>query len=211
MHNMNILEQAAKEPTLLAPVNTSLQFVSEEDGLCVRASKISKLDQNDANTFVHVKNLDFHNGTISVDVCGTLLADAPDFARGFIGIVFRASEDTSEFESFYIRPTNGRDCTDPVRKSHGCQYFSFPGYTFSYFRDFGITGYEAPVEDIALGQWANIRAEVHEDTAVFFVNNRQILKVGGLKHGANARGTVGLYVDIGTDGFFRNLRVECED
>lgn len=207
----NILEKAAQEQTLLKAVNTSLELCSGEDGVCVRASKICKLDQNDANTFVNVKGIEFHNGTISVDVCGKLLPDAPSHARGFIGIVFRASEDTSEFESFYIRPTNGRDCTDPVRKAHGCQYFSFPGYTFSYFRDFGIDIYEAPVDDIALGQWANIRAEIHGDTGVFFVNNQQILKVDSLKHGADARGTVGLYVDIGTDGFFRNLTVNCED
>ena len=146
-----------------------------------------------------------------MDVCGKLLADAPAHARGFIGIVFRAKEDTSEFESFYIRPTNGRDCTDPIRKAHGCQYFSFPGYSFSYFRDFGIEGYEAPVDDIALGEWANIRAEIHGEHADFFVNDRCVLTVEQLKHGDAARGSVGLYVDIGTDGFFRNLSVNCED
>jgi hypothetical protein len=32
-----------------------------------------------------------------------------------------------------------------------------------------------------------------------------------LKHGANNRGSVGLYVDIGTDGYFRNLSVDCFD
>lgn len=211
MNYTNIFEKAVNERALLEPVNTSLELISGEEGMCVRTSKISKLEQNDANTFVNVKGIDFHNGTISVDVCGKLLPDAPAHARGFIGIVFRASEDTSEFESFYIRPTNGKDCTDPVRKSHGCQYFSFPGYTFSYFRDFGIDGCEAPVDEIALGEWTNIRAEIYGDTGVFYVNDRQKLKVDHLKHGANAHGTVGLYVDIGTDGFFRNLSVECKD
>lgn len=202
----NVLENA-----LLVPVNTSLEMIPGESGMCVRTSKISKLEQNDANTFVNVKNVDFHNGTISVDVCGKLLPDAPAHARGFIGIVFRGKEDTSEFESFYIRPTNGRGCTDPIRKAHGCQYFSFPGYTFEYFRDFGIAGYEAPVDDIALGQWANIRAVIHGQHADFFVNGHCVLTVEDLKHGDAARGSVGLYVDIGTDGYFRNLSVECED
>lgn len=38
-----------------------------------------------------------------------------DFARGFIGIAFRIDDEDSTFESFYVRPTNGR-IDDPVRK-----------------------------------------------------------------------------------------------
>ncbi len=44
-----------------------------------------------------------------------------------------------EFESFYVRPTNGRGFDDPICKTHGCQYFAYPGYTFKYFREFGMT------------------------------------------------------------------------
>lgn len=45
-----------------------------------------------------------------------LLPDNPDFARGFIGIAFRINEDNSQFESFYMRPMNGR-IDDPTRRS----------------------------------------------------------------------------------------------
>ena len=34
-----------------------------------------------------------------------LLKDAPDFARGFIGIAYCINEDDTKFESFYVRPT----------------------------------------------------------------------------------------------------------
>lgn len=197
--------------TGLRPVNTSLSLLRDGDTLLARVSKIEKLDQDDANTYVRLDGVDFHNGIIEVDVCGKLLPDAPAHARGFIGIVFRANPMDSEFESFYIRPTNGRDCTDPVRKNHACQYFSFPGYTFGYFREFGIGGYEAAVEDIALGEWSHIKAEIVDDTGVFSVNGREVLRINDLKHGAAARGTVGLYVDIGTDGFFKNLAINCFD
>ncbi|MBR3017074.1 MAG: hypothetical protein IKH57_08355 [Clostridia bacterium] len=140
-----------------------------------------------------------------------MLPDAPDYARGFIGIVFRVNEVDSEFESFYIRPTNGKDCDDPVRKAHGCQYFSYPGYTFSYFREFGIMGYEAAVDSIALNEWSHIKAEIQDDHGVFYVDSVKVLEVSGFKHGPNSRGSVGLYVDIGTDGLFRNLVVESWD
>ncbi len=188
-------------------VHTRAEFLP--DGI-VRLRKTDK-EQPDENTYLKVKGPDFHNGVIEADVCGKLLPDAPDYARGFIGIVFRASADASEFESFYLRPANGRDCTDPVRRAHGCQYFSYPGYTFSYYREFGIGGYEGRVDTIAPGEWSRIRAEIREDRGVFFVDGVRVLEVCGLKHGAGSRGGVGLYVDIGTDGFFRNLTVTCED
>lgn len=197
-------------PDRLCPVHTTLELVQEDGASCARVSKIDKTE-DDTNTYVKVSGLSFHNGIIEVDVCGRLLPAAPAHARGFIGIVFRANDTDSEFESFYIRPTNGRDCDDPVRKQHACQYFSFPGYTFSYFREFGIQGYECALSDIALNEWSHIKAVVMDENATFYVNDKEAFTVHGLKHGANNRGSVGLYVDIGTDGYFRNLSVDCFD
>ena len=187
--------------------NTDAEFTGEG---VARVWKTDSLEP-DINTYAGVIGSDFHNGTIEVDVCGKLLSDAPDYARGFIGIVFRAAEDGREFESFYIRPTNGKDCDDPVRKAHGCQYFSFPGYTFSYLRDFGITDYENQVDTIALNEWSHIKAVVKDDAGIFYVDDVKVLEVNGFKHGPLARGNVGLYVDIGTDGYFRNLSIQYDD
>lgn len=175
--------------------------------------ELCKIDKElpDENTYLKLNDVLFHNGVIEVDVCGKLLPDAPDYARGFIGIVFRANENDSEFESFYIRPTNGKDCKDPVRHAHGCQYFSYPGYTFSYFREFGIKEYEGHVDTIALDQWSHIRAEIADDRGTFFVDGQKVLEVNGFKHGPSSKGTVGLYVDIGTDGFFKNLSIDPAD
>lgn len=205
MRKLELTEQNLKA------VHTSLEIMEKNGQPLARVSKIEKKDQDDTNTYARVVDCNFHNGTIEVDVCGKLLSDAPAHARGFIGIVFRANENDSEFESFYIRPTNGRGCDDPVRRTHACQYFSFPGYTFSYFREFGITEFECPLDDIALGEWSHIKAEIVDEKAVFYVNGRKAFCVDHLKHGADARGGIGLYVDIGTDGFFRNLAVELFD
>jgi hypothetical protein len=186
----------------LKPTHTSLEIVEN----MARVSKIEKLNEDDTNTFVLVNDLEFHNGIIDVDVCGRLRSDAPEHARGFIGIVFRVNELENEFESFYIRPTNGRDCTDPIRKQHACQYFSYPGYTFSYFREFGISKYENSISTIALNEWSHIRAEIENDNGKFYVNDELVLSVDDLKHG-DSKGKIGLYVDIGTDGYFKNLVV----
>jgi hypothetical protein len=186
----------------LKPTHTSLEIVED----MARVSKIEKLSEDDTNTFVLVNDLEFHNGIIEVDVCGRLRSDAPEHARGFIGIVFRVNKLENEFEAFYIRPTNGRDCTDPIRKQHACQYFSYPGYTFSYFREFGISKYENAISTIALNEWSHIRAEIENDNGRFYVNDELVLSVDDLKHG-DSKGKIGLYVDIGTDGYFRNLVV----
>ena len=177
----------------------------------IRAVKSDKIMQFDENTIVRLKDCDFHNGVIKVKMLSRLLPDAPDFARGFIGIVYRVNENNSEFESFYIRPTNGMT-DDPVRKAHGCQYFSYPGYTFAYFREFGITKYEAPIRN-KLDEWVELKAVVQDETASFYLNGEEepVLIVTDMKHGKDARGSVGIFCEIGTEAFFKDLEIEFID
>jgi len=192
------------------PVHVAIESVFFNARPVLRVVKADKQDIFDENTYARLMGSDFHNGTIELEVRSRLLPDAPDFARGFIGLVFRASENDAEFECYYVRPTNGNH-PDPVRRAHGSQYFSYPGYTFSYFREHGIEGYEAPC-DVGLDRWIPIKAVVRNGRAEFYVNsNTPTLVVEGLKHGPDARGAVGLYVDTGTEGFFRNLNITCDD
>lgn len=192
-------------------IHTDIRDAVIENEPAVRVVKKDKLMQFDENTIVTVRDLDFHNGTITVKMLSRLLPDAPDFARGFIGIVFRAKEDGSEFESFYIRPTNAMT-DDPVRRAHGCQYFSYPGYTFAYFREFGISGFEAPMR-YGLDEWVTLRAVIQDERASFYLGDEAepVLIVEHLKHGGAARGTVGFFSEIGTEAFFKDLEIECTD
>lgn len=196
------------QPEAYAHVHTAVSEVLIEDAPALRVVKADKLMQFDENTLVKLKDCDFHNGIIKVKMLSRLLPDAPDFARGFIGIVFRVNEHNSEFESFYIRPTNAMT-EDPVRKAHGCQYFSYPGYTFAYFREFGITGYEAPIR-YGLDEWVELKAVIQDDRAEFYLNEEEepVLSVDGLKHGKDAHGSVGFFSEIGTEAFFKDLEIE---
>ena len=185
-------------------------IVTFDGAECVRVVKHeAKRNDYDENTYAKILGTDFHNGTIEVKVYSRLLPDAPDLARGFIGLAFRISEDDSRFESWYIRPTNGPRMTDnPVRLSHGTQYFSYPTYTFEYFRAHGITKYDSPA-DIALNEWITLKAEIRDARGVFYVNDMEtpVLTVDDMIHGPDARGAVGLFVDIGTEGFFKDLNI----
>lgn len=192
-------------------IHTHLSEESLDGEKVLRVIKADKLMQFDENTIVKLKDCSFHNGVIKVKMLSRLLPDAPDFARGFIGIVFRVNEQNSEFESFYIRPTNA-ETDDPVRKAHGCQYFSYPGYTFAYFREFGIDRYEAPM-NYGLNTWVELKAVIKEETAAFYLGGeeRPHLVVHDLKHGAGARGSVGFFSEIGTEAYFKDLELEFSD
>ena len=190
------------------PVHTGVEEALLDGEPVLRVVKTEKQLEFDTDSYARLVGEDFHNGTLRVKVRSRLLPDAPDLARGFIGLAFRINEKDSEFESFYVRPTNGRSCTDPVRRAHGCQYFAFPGYTFAYFREFGVGGYEAPC-DIDLDRWIDLKIEVEGPRGRFYVNDMETpaLVVEDLKHG-DRRGGVGLFVDIGTEGFFKDLEIE---
>lgn len=205
------MEQISINAENFQAVHTAIENVQMDGKMVLRVVKSEKLDRPDEDTYARLIDSNFHNGTICVEMRSRLLPDAPDYARGFIGIVFRTNENDAEFESYYVRPTNGRH-PDPVRRAHGSQYFSYPGYTFSYFREHDIFGFEAPC-DIGLDEWIMLKAVVKEERASFYVNNMDVpvLVVDHLKHGADASGGVGVYVDIGTEGFFRNFQVICED
>ena len=190
-------------------VHASLRNLLVEGEEVLEVVKTEKIDQPDENTYAKLTDIFFHNGTIEVDVYSQLLEDAPDYARGFIGLAFRIGEDDSTFESFYIRPTNGR-VDDPVRSQRAIQYFAYPDYTFDYFRERGITNFEGPA-DIGLAEWIRLKAVVKDEQADFYVNDDLVLQVPQLKLGKNTSGSIGLFVDIGTRGYFKNLQVTATD
>ena len=68
--------------------------------------------------------------------------------------------------------------------------------------------YEAYV-DLVTGAGTKLRIEGEGDHAKLFVHGQEqpTLLVNDLKHGSDMAGGIGLYLDNGTEGFFRNLRV----
>ena len=188
-------------------VNTSIEeghYINGYDA--IKVVKTGKMNEYDTDSYAVLSGLELHNGTIEVDMLSRLAPDAPDFARGFIGLAFRI--DSAGFECFYIRPTNSiKTCDDPVRRSHGCQYFSYPGYTFEFFRKKGIAKYEREI-DCGLDEWVHLKIDVEGETASFSLNNdRPILTVDKL-FGGDKSGGIGLFVDIGTEGYFKDLVID---
>ena len=105
-----------------------------------RASRIVE-DGDVANgeAYAVLRNVQFHDGTIEVELAGRPAAGAPETARGFIGIVFRLRD--GRFEYIYLRPTNGR-ADDQVRRNHSTPYSSFPDFDFARLRKEAPEKYE---------------------------------------------------------------------
>jgi hypothetical protein len=173
----------------------------------VKVIKDSTVKEVDEPTFVRIKNIDFKDGIIEVNVLSRLLPNASPSDRGFIGIAFRINENNSKFECIYIRPTNGR-AEEQVRRNHSIQYFSFPDFKFPRLRKETPEMYES-YADMGLNEWIKIQIVVNGKQAKLFLNdNKQpSLIVNDLKHGEESAGALGLFVDVGTEGYFRDLKV----
>lgn len=186
-------------------VHSSQAKIDEKTAL--RITKDSLVVAFDEPTFSRVKGVEFKNGIIEVSVLSRLLPDAPEFSRGFIGVAFRIDDTNSEFESIYVRPSNGR-ANDQVRRNHTVQYFSFPDHKFDQLRIESPERYES-YADIGLNEWIDLKIVVKDSEARLFINgNKQpTLIVNDLKHGDNRTGAIGLWVDVGTEGFFKDLKI----
>jgi hypothetical protein len=203
-----VLELALDKAVEVEPRNVTVTAVDYGGGRALEVRRPSTPMAPDIDTFAYVPNFDFHDGMIEVEVAGVPLPGAAAGARGFVGVVFRVDvEDGFGCEGIYLRPTNGR-APDQIRRNHSTQYFSFPGYDFDRLRRESPGKYESYV-DLIPGAWTKIRIEIAGQNARLFVQDSEqpVLLVNDLKRGADAHGSVGLYVDNGTDGHFRNLRV----
>ncbi len=200
-------QQVELKKTNLEAHQVSMELVQLSGKKAVKVIKDSTVKLVDEPTFVKIKDIDFHNGTIEVKVLSKLLKNAPATARGFIGIAFRINEDNSVYESIYIRPTNGR-ANEQVRRNHSTQYYAYPDYKFDRLRREAPEKYES-YADMELNKWITMRIEVSGQHASLFLDDKSqpVLMVNDLFLGPKATGAIGLWVEVGTEGYFSDLKI----
>jgi hypothetical protein len=191
----------------LLPNQVGMFFEKLDKVTVLKVIKDSTVQKVDEPTFVKLKGVNFKNGVIEVKVLSRLLKNAPIYARGFIGVAFRIDDTNLKYESIYIRPTNGR-ADDQVRRNHSIQYYAYPDFKFDKLRKISPEMYES-YADMGLNEWITMRIEVKGKTAKLFLNNNKypVFLVNDLKLGENAEGGIGLWVEIGTEGFFKDLKI----
>jgi len=205
--NSTYAQKIKIEESNLSAIQTSMSIQNIDGKRAVRVTKSPKVLADDEATYVRINDLDFKDGVIEVKVLSRLLPDAPAHARGFIGLAFRINENNSRFESIYLRPTNSI-ADDQLRRNRTIQYFSYPNFKFTDSRATAPGQYES-YAPIAPNEWIKLKIEVKGKTAKLFINDAKLpnLIVNDLKMGADKTGAIGLFVDIGTEGFFRDLKV----
>jgi hypothetical protein len=164
-------------------------------------------NQTRIEQLARIKDVEFSNGVIELEVAGAPAADAPEGARGFVGVAFRVRPDTETFDAFYLRPTNGR-ADDQERRNRSTQYISHPDWPWFRLRKETPAKYESYV-DLVPGEWTRIKVDVRGSVARLYVHGSEqpTLIVNDVKSGPKAIGGIALWIDAGTVAHFRNLTV----
>ena len=163
------------------------------------------IDYVDMPTFVIIP-ASFENGTVEVDILSRLNGKGPDDARAFAGIAYRISDGGDRFEAVYVRPLNGWKANPPSpRDQRAVQYFAYPDWKFDRLREEFPGRYETGA-DIGPDEWINLRIDIDDTRLSVAVNRTEALTVPETM-AVPAAGNIGLFVDIGSESFFSNLRV----
>jgi len=186
-------------------INVKAEFVNHKDK---KGLQITKADgEINGETLVIIPEINFKNGTINVELTGEPAPDADPNMRGFVGIAFRLNpEDYSQYECFYLRPTNAR-ADNQLRRNHSVQYISHPEYPWYVMRKENPGLYETYV-DLVPGEWTKVKIEVANQKAKLYIHDAEqpCLIVNDLKKG-KSEGKIDLWLHSSTLARFRNLVV----
>jgi hypothetical protein len=199
-------QQIHLEAKNLIPNQVFMSFEKMDGKNVLKVMKDTTIKAVDEPTFVRIKDIDFQDGTIEVKILSRLLKNAPEFARGFIGIAFRIDEQNLNYESIYLRPTNGR-ANDQIRRNHSIQYYSYPNFKFDRLRKESPEKFES-YSDMGLNEWITMRIEVKSKKATLYLNNQKepVLIVNEMLSNVKSGG-IGLWVEVGTEGYFKDLKI----
>ena len=196
------LHNVTAEPATLQGKKAVRVAITEAARLQVQSGTGTTIEQ-----LAVIDGVDFDNGIIEAEIAGAPMAGAGPGARGFVGLAFRLQPDLRTYDAFYLRPTNGR-ADDQVRRNHSAQYIAHPDWPWSRLRKETPEKYESYV-DLVPGELTKVKIEVRGAQAKLYVHDQPqpTLVVNDLKSGANGKGAIALWLDVGTEAHFRNLTV----
>lgn len=161
----------------------------------------------DEATYVKLKDFEFADAIFEVKVLARVQRPTPfPASQGFIGVHFRTNHDNTAFESIYLRPNTGRADVQAYRNKT-VQYFAYPAFKFEKLRKESPGLYET-YADIGMDEWITMRIHVAGERAELYLNDAKYASfiVNKMK-GTSKSGSIGLYVDIGTEGYFKDFKI----
>lgn len=179
-----------------------------ERDLNALAFDVNRLESTvDEPTYAKLTGLEFENGTIEVKMYSQIQNPSPfQSAQGFIGVAFRIDDADKAFENIYLRPKVGRS-DNQSHRNHTVQYYAYPDFKFETLRKLSPDMYETSAP-VAINEWITLRIEVKGERAELFINNAKYSTfiVNKMK-GRTSKGAIGLWVDIATIGYFKDLKI----
>ena len=163
----------------------------------------------DEPTYIKLTGLNLENGVVEVKVLSRLQTPSPfQGSQGFIGLAFRINDDDTAFESIYLRPRVGRS-GDQFARNHVVQYYAYPDFKFDKLREPEYKGQYETYADIGLDEWITMRIEFQDKKAKLYLNDQEApaFVVNELL-GSTTSGSIALWVDIGTVGYFKDLKIK---
>lgn len=138
---------------------------------------------------------------VVIAVCVLLGSGWPSFAANDV-VVW----DGRTFEAVNVKAALVKSGVQAVR-NHAVQYFAYPGFKFAQLRKEAPGLYET-YADVGLDEWITMRVHVSGQRAELYLNDARYPSfiVNTLK-GTSKAGTIGLYVDIGTEGYFKDFKI----
>lgn len=169
---------------------------------------VNRLGQTvDEPTFVKLRDFDFADGIFEVKVLARIQQPSPfKGSQGFIGVSFRIKGDDSAFEAIYLRPNAGRSGIQ-AQRNRTIQYFAYPDFKFDRLRKESSGLYET-YADIGLDEWITMRVHVVGEQAELYLGDvRYASFIVNKMKGKTSSGSIGFFVDIGTEGYFKDFKI----
>jgi hypothetical protein len=176
-------------------INRSVEAVNEDGKKAVRFNELPN------EGYMILKDIEFSNGTIELDIKG-----ADKQGQSFVGIVFHGIDEKT-YDAIYFRPFNFKNA-DTSRRTRAVQYISMPDYPWEKLRETHPGKYEnrvTPVPDP--DGWFHAKIVVNGKAISVFVNNSQQPSLQVEKLTNTTRGGIALWVGNNSAGSFANLTI----
>jgi len=182
----------------LSKVNDSTQWVIFNRDIHFQDG-IVHMNAMEGNALLWLKEFNFENGTIELDIKGKDLR-----GQSFVGLAFHG-QDTETYDAIYFRPFNFQS---PERKGHSVQYISHPKYTWNSLRQEYPEKYENPVIPVPNpNEWFHAKIVVKYPLVKVFVNDSKEASLIINQLSSIKKGWIGFWVGNGSDGYFKNLKI----
>ncbi|NOT77140.1 MAG: hypothetical protein HOP08_19625 [Cyclobacteriaceae bacterium] len=160
-----------------------------------------KFNEQEREGILILKNYEFTNGTIEIDLKGRDLQ-----GKSFLGVAFHIQNE-KVFDLVYFRPFNFSN-PDSVRRSHAVQYVSAPDFPWEKLRKESPLKYENYINPVPDGDdWFHAKIVVRDREVKVYVNgsSKPCLEVEKLTD--TKSGSIALWVGPGSDGAYSNLKI----